>query len=62
VSATGDVARRAELLTEVALIAEEIMSDRQKAMRSYERILEIQPLHEQAIRALDTLYTREASW
>jgi tetratricopeptide (TPR) repeat protein len=62
VSATDDAARRAELLTEVALIAEEIMGDRPKAMRSYERILEIQPLHEQAIRALDTLYTREASW
>ncbi len=62
VAATSEPGRRAELLTEVALIAEEIMGDRQKAMRSYERILEIQPLHEQAIRALDTLYTREANW
>jgi tetratricopeptide (TPR) repeat protein len=62
VSASLDAGRRAELLTEVALIAEEIMGDRPKAMRSYERILEIEPLHAQAIRALDTLYTREANW
>jgi tetratricopeptide (TPR) repeat protein len=62
VSASDSHARRAELLTEVALIAEEITGDHPKAMQYYERILEIEPLHEQAIRALDTLYTREASW
>ena len=62
VSASGDAGRRAELLAEVALIAEEIIGDHAKATRSYERILEIDPLHEQAIRALDKLYTREANW
>jgi golgin subfamily B member 1 len=62
VSATENNVRRAELLAEVALVAEEITGEHGKAMSYYERILEIQPLHEQAIRALDTLYTRESSW
>jgi golgin subfamily B member 1 len=62
VSATDNNARRADLLAEVALVAEEITQDHAKAMQYYERILEIEPLHEQAIRALDTLYTREGSW
>jgi golgin subfamily B member 1 len=62
VEATADVTRRAELLTEVALVAEEITGDRPKAIGYYERILEIDPLHEQAIRSLDTLYVAEQRW
>jgi tetratricopeptide (TPR) repeat protein len=62
VEATTDAMRRAELLTEVALVAEEITGDRPKAISYYERILEIDPVHEQAVRSLDTLYAAEHRW
>lgn len=62
VEATTDARRRAELLSEVALVAEEITGDRPKAIDYYERILELEPAHEQAIRSLDTLYTAEQRW
>ncbi len=62
VTATPEPARRAELLAEVALVAEEITSDRPKAIRYYERILEIDPMHEQAGRSLDSLYAGEEKW
>jgi len=62
VSATPDAARRAELLAEVALVAEEITGDRPRAIAYYERILELDPVHEQAIKSLDTLYAAEQRW
>ncbi|HEX3770616.1 MAG TPA: tetratricopeptide repeat protein [Polyangiaceae bacterium] len=62
VEANADPSRRAELLTEVALVSEEITSDRPRAIAYYERILEIDPLHEQAVRSLDTLYAAEQRW
>ncbi len=62
VSATPDAARRAELLAEVALVAEEITGDRPRAIAYYERILELDPVHEQAIKSLDALYAAEQRW
>jgi tetratricopeptide (TPR) repeat protein len=62
VLATSEPARRAELLAEVALVAEEIIGDRPRAIAYYERILEIDPVHEQAIRSLDALYASEQQW
>jgi tetratricopeptide (TPR) repeat protein len=62
VAATVDPLRRAELLTEVALVAEEITGDRPRAIAYYERILEINAAHEQAIRSLDSLYAAEQRW
>ena len=62
VEATLDLGRRAELLAEVALVAEEITGDRPKAIGYYERILELDPIHEQAVRALDSLYAAEQRW
>jgi len=62
VAATPESARRAELLAEVALVAEEITGDRVGAIGYYERILELEPVHEQAIRALDGLYASEQRW
>jgi tetratricopeptide (TPR) repeat protein len=62
VSATTDVARRTELLAEVALVAEEITGDRPKAIGYYERILEVDPFHDQAISSLDNLYAAEQRW
>jgi len=58
-SATSDLARRAEMLVEVALICEEIIEDVEKATRYYERILEVDPQHDVSIRALDRLYVRQ---
>ncbi|HVY26926.1 MAG TPA: tetratricopeptide repeat protein [Polyangiaceae bacterium] len=57
--ATDDLARRIEMLVEVALICEEIIEDVAKATAYYERILEIDPVHDAAIRALDRLYLKQ---
>lgn len=54
--ATEDPGRRADMLVEVALICEEIIEDQAKAVRYYERILALDPLHESAVRSLDRLY------
>src|SRR5690606_23292826 len=57
--ATNDLARRTELLIEVALICEEITEEPAKAARYYERILDSDPAHDGALRALDRLYQRQ---
>jgi tetratricopeptide (TPR) repeat protein len=62
VAATTEAPRRAELLTEVALVAEEITGDRPRAIAYYERILEIDPANDHAVRALDVLYASEQRW
>jgi tetratricopeptide (TPR) repeat protein len=62
VQASADRARKAELLSEVALIAEEITGDKPRATSFYERILELHPGHEHALRALDTLYAAQERW
>jgi tetratricopeptide (TPR) repeat protein len=59
VAATAAPSRRMELLAEAAVIAEEITGDRPKAIEYYERILELDPLHEPAIRSLDALYAAQ---
>ncbi len=58
----ADRARQTDLLAEAALVAEEITGERGKATSYYERILDIDPLHEQAIRALDSLYASQELW
>jgi tetratricopeptide (TPR) repeat protein len=60
--ATQDANRRADLLNEVAIIAEEITGDANKAIHYYERILELEPGHDQAIYALDKLYASAERW
>jgi len=62
IAAATDLARRVELLAEVALVAEEITGDRPRAIGYYERIAEIEPAHEQASRSLDALYAAEQRW
>ncbi len=62
ITATKDDARRAELLSEVALVAEEIIGDRPKAAVYYERILALDPEHDQAAHALDSIYAAEGRW
>jgi tetratricopeptide (TPR) repeat protein len=62
IAAAPDLSRRADLLAEVALIAEEITGDRPKAIAYYERILDLEPTHEQTGRALDSLYSYEERW
>ncbi len=54
--------RRADLLNEVAIVAEEITGDADKAIHYYERILELEPGHDQAIFALDKLYANAERW
>ena len=61
-AATNDPARRADRLMEVALVAEEITQDQNKAVHYYERIVEIEPGNDQAIFALDKLYQQQESW
>jgi golgin subfamily B member 1 len=61
-SATPDPARRVDLLAEVAIVSEEITGDRNRAIRHYERILELEPAHEQAMFSLDKLYAAEERW
>lgn len=56
--ATDDPARKCEMLVEVALVCEEIIDDAVKATGHYERILDLDPAHDGAIRALDRLYGR----
>jgi tetratricopeptide (TPR) repeat protein len=58
----ADRARQTDLLAEAALVAEEITGERGKATSYYERILEIDPLHEHAIRALESLYAAQELW
>jgi golgin subfamily B member 1 len=62
VAATPEPGRQAELLAEVALVAEEITGDRPAAIGYYERILELDAVHDHAIRALDALYASEQKW
>ncbi|MDP9000222.1 MAG: tetratricopeptide repeat protein, partial [Myxococcota bacterium] len=62
VAATSESTRRAELLAEVALVAEDITGDRPRAIGYYERILQLDPMHEQALRSLDALYASEERW
>jgi tetratricopeptide (TPR) repeat protein len=60
--ASPDPVRKGELLTEIALVAEEITGDKPKAITFYERILALAPNHDQAARSLDALYTAEQRW
>jgi tetratricopeptide (TPR) repeat protein len=60
--ATVDIPTRVDLLTEVALVCEEIIEDDAKAIAYYERILAIAPTHETSMRALDRLYLRTSKY
>ncbi len=55
-AAVADEGRRIEMLTEVALICEEIIEDPAKTTKHYESILALDPLHEAALDSLDRLY------
>lgn len=57
--ATQDPGRRVELYAEVALVCEEITQQNGRAITYYERILEIDPHFDQALRSLDGLYQTE---
>src|SRR6185503_21199051 len=58
-NATDDLSLKTEMLAEVALVCEEIIEDPAKATRYYERILEVDPNHETALKALDRLYEQQ---
>ncbi len=58
VEAAQDPIRRVDLLSEMALVFEDILDDPARAAAAYERILPIDPENETAHRALDKLYGR----
>src|SRR5205807_1992014 len=62
VKGTTDPQRRADLLNEVALVCEEITNEPAKAIGYYEAILDLNPSHEHAMRALEMLYAREGRY
>jgi tetratricopeptide (TPR) repeat protein len=53
-----DPIRKAEMLAEVALIADEIIDDPEKAAGYYERIVAYDPVHAVGLETLDRLYVR----
>jgi tetratricopeptide (TPR) repeat protein len=61
-AATDDLSRKTELLNEAAIVAEEIVGSRDRAIHYYERILELEPDHTQASFALDKLYEQSERW
>lgn len=62
VTATSGASRRIDLLAEVAIVCEEIIENLPKAIDYYERILEIDSLHQSTISALEKLYASEQRW
>lgn len=56
-AALDDSNQKVEVLSEAALVAEDILEDAAKATSYYEAILEIEPGHPTAVPALDRLYT-----
>ncbi|MBL8718308.1 MAG: tetratricopeptide repeat protein [Myxococcales bacterium] len=60
VDSASDPMRRVDLLSEMALVFEDILDDPARAAAAYERVLPIDPENEPAIRALDKLYQRES--
>lgn len=59
ITGTTDAQRRIEFLAEVALICEDIIENPAKAIDYYERILEIEPVHQAASSSLEKLYAAE---
>jgi len=58
IEAASDPVRRVDLLSEVALVFEEILDDPARAAAAHERVLGIDPENEAATRSLDKLYAR----
>jgi tetratricopeptide (TPR) repeat protein len=59
-AATDDPILKTEMLSEVALVCEDIIEDPAKATRYYERILGVDPNYEGALSALDRLYEQQS--
>ncbi len=57
-----DAEPRIELLTQAAMVYEEMLGDRARAVEVYNRILELDPEHQGALDALDRLYEQEGAW
>lgn len=62
VAAAPDPSRRVDLLSEMALVFEDILDDAARAAAAHERVVAIDPENDQAIRALDKLYQRSGRW
>ncbi|MEO6777256.1 MAG: tetratricopeptide repeat protein [Kofleriaceae bacterium] len=62
VALAEDPQRRVALLLELAAIAHDRLADDEAAIAAYERILNWDPAHELATRALEALYSARAQW
>lgn len=62
VTATADDAARKAALLELAQLDETILGDPGRAVGDYRRVLEVDPAHVPAYKALERLYTEGASW
>lgn len=59
---TNDVRARVDLLVQLCFLREEMLAQPTDAMESYEAVLELEPEHPAARRALDRLYTSLNKW
>ncbi len=62
VTATADDAARKVALLELAQLDEEILGDPGRAVGDYRRVLEVDPAHVPAYKALERLYAEGQSW
>ncbi|MDW8362655.1 MAG: tetratricopeptide repeat protein [Myxococcales bacterium] len=59
---TLELEQKRELLLQVCFLFEELLDDPQLAIRAYEEVLELDPLHAPARRALERLYRKAGRW
>ena len=59
---TEDVAARVQLLSRLGSIYSDTLNDQEKATRSFETLLELQPEHGRALRALRSQYFATRNW
>lgn len=59
---TVDIKAKLELLLQLCFLFEEILNKPELAIDAYQSVLELEPEHGPAIRALDGLYQRTARW
>ena len=62
ISETVDVEAKQTLLLQLCFVAEELIEDVELAIEAYRDVLELEPYHEAACRALEKLYARKGRW
>lgn len=62
ISQVVDTVAKQDLLLEVCLLLEELLEDVEGAIRAYQEVLDLDPVHQTSRRALERLYTRAERW